>query len=108
MSQQSETIFKINVLRDLREITPNIWILKTQERSRRGVPDLVICLEGFFVAIELKIDGEKPDALQRITLDRIQTAEGVSFWTCPASWSKDLGILCQLVEKRKRLWQQGT
>mgnify|MGYP006391053515 CR=1 FL=1 len=48
-----ETKFQNRVLKDLKKLD-NLWVLKTQEKTRKGVPDLLICANGKFVAIELK------------------------------------------------------
>jgi len=44
--------------------------------GRRGVPDLLICRNGRFIAAEIKPKREKPTRLQMIEIDRIQAAGG--------------------------------
>ncbi len=83
---QNETKFKEKVLRDLKKI-PQCYVLKTQERARKGVPDLLVCLRGKFIAIELKVDGEEPEEIQRVTLEKIQSADGLAFWSTPSRWA---------------------
>lgn len=85
MGEQNETKFKQRVLKDLKTL-PHCWVLKTQERSRRGIPDLLICLRGHFFGIELKSEGKKPDALQEHTLASIRAAQGRAYWTTPSAW----------------------
>jgi hypothetical protein len=92
---QGETKFKEKVIRDLARL-PHCWWLKTQERARRGVPDLFICLNGKFVVIELKVDGEYPTPLQDEVLERIQSANGCAFYTTPTTWSGHLKMLREL------------
>lgn len=89
---QAETKFKEKVIKDL-EALGGCWVLKTQERARRGVPDLVICLRGLFFAIELKVDGEKPTKLQQHVLGEIRNAQGFAFCTTPAQWAEHLTAL---------------
>ncbi len=89
---QRETGFKKLVQRDLKKL-PDCYALKTQERSRRGVPDLLICLRGKFVAIELKDEGEEPTELQAFVIKRIQIAGGYAFWTSPSQWPTHLRLL---------------
>lgn len=93
--QQGETAFKKKVLKDLAGL-PYTYALKTQERGRRGVPDLLICKSGKMVAIELKIDGEEPTPLQEFTLNKIRQAGGVAFSTTPKLWPGHLAILKSL------------
>jgi hypothetical protein len=89
-----ETRFKEKVLKDL-ALIPQTWVLKTQERSRRGVPDLLVCLKGKFVAIELKVDDE-PTMLQAHILKRIHAASGVAFSTTPEEWAAHYAMLKEL------------
>jgi hypothetical protein len=97
MSKKPETIFKEKLLKKLKEV-PNIWVLKTHEIARRGVPDLIICFEGGFYAFELKKDSkESPDPLQTYELNTIsQKAKGVTGTLHPENYKKvltKLGIL---------------
>lgn len=52
----------------------NVWILKTCELVRVGVPDIIICFFGHFVAIELKRKHKprirKPTATERVGMRR--------------------------------------
>lgn len=89
---QGETRFKQRVLKDLEKI-PECYCLKTQERSRRGVPDILLCLKGDFIAIELKVDGERPTKLQDVVLSRIREAGGLAFSTTPSQWAGHLDVL---------------
>ncbi len=89
---QSETAFKNRVLKDLKKLKL-CAVLKTQERSRRGVPDLIICLKGRFLAIELKVNGEKPTPLQDFALKKVHAACGIAFWSDPDKWPGHYDIL---------------
>lgn len=68
---QGETRFKIKALDRLREI-PNSWWVKIQQRSMRGTPDILGCIKGQFVAIELKVGDGRVDKLQEWTLHQIK------------------------------------
>jgi Holliday junction resolvase len=46
--------------------------------GKAGVPDIICCYMGKFVAIECKAKGGKPTALQVRELERIRTANGVA------------------------------
>ena len=84
--------FKEKVLKDLRSVE-QLYVLKTQEMARRGVPDLLICYKGKFIAIELKVDGAKPTKLQDIKLNEIRLAGGLSFSTTPSQWDSHLEMM---------------
>jgi hypothetical protein len=98
MPAKPETKFVKQLRSDLESI-PGVWILKTQERGRRGVPDLIICIKGDFVAIEAKIDGKVPDKLQELTLERIRKSGGLAFYTTPSDWPKYFGMIQKLYAK---------
>lgn len=81
-----ETRFKLRVHKDLKTLR-NKWIHKTQEVSKIGIPDFLLCINGNFVAIELKKDDtEKPSKLQEYNLSQIALASGTSFVACPENW----------------------
>lgn len=98
---QGETIFKRKVLKDLKKL-PRCYVLKTQERSRRGVLDLILCLSGLYVSIELKIPGEKPEPLQDVNIRRVKNAGGIAFWTDPEQWPAHLKLLGELAQQTAR------
>ena len=81
----SEGLFKRRVIQDL-DTLKNCYHLKTQEVGRKGVPDILMCLAGRFVAIELKREGEKPTKLQEYVLQEIQKAGGLAFCATPERW----------------------
>jgi len=44
--------------------------------GRSGVPDIVCCYRGMFVAIECKAGSNKPTALQEAEMDKIRQTQG--------------------------------
>ncbi len=94
MSQQPEGKFKTKVKKDLEEaFGTDIDITATQERARKGVADLVICLKGTSIRNELKVDGEVPTKLQQLKLDRHARAGGLSLSSTPSTWDEHLALL---------------
>ena len=59
---------------------PKSWYYHPIDRVRRGIPDILLILNGQAIAIELKKQGNAPTLLQRHTLLRIQKAGGYAFW----------------------------
>lgn len=56
------------------------YVLNFHGSARRlGVPDLLACVSGKWVAIEVKQPGQKATARQRAEMDRIRRAGGVAF-----------------------------
>ena len=51
----------------------------THGYGRSGVPDIICCIRGYFVAIECKAGTNKPTALQLREIEQIQKARGVAF-----------------------------
>ena len=46
--------------------------------GRSGVPDIICCVKGRFVAIECKANGNKPTELQLRELHKIHKANGIT------------------------------
>lgn len=46
--------------------------------ATRGVSDLIFCVHGLYVAIEVKTDTGKPTKLQEIFLEKIRDAGGIA------------------------------
>ncbi len=92
MAKQRETLFKEKVLKDL-ALLPHTWVFKTQEVSKRGIPDILICCNGHFIALELKVEENTVDPLQCWTLNKITAAGGLALPTYPKTWPRILGIL---------------
>lgn len=61
------------------------WVLKTWSNGiqREGVPDLLVCCEGIFLAVELKAAKGKPSKLQLWNIDQIREAGGVAIVLYP-------------------------
>lgn len=45
-----------------------------------GAPDILVCLGGRFVGIEVKREGKKPTTIQTRRMEQIVEAGGVAFW----------------------------
>ena len=100
MSKQPETRFKERVQKRLREI-PNSWFIKMEAGAVRGIPDIMGCVNGFFVAIELKRSSRaKVDALQTYNLDVIRkVGKGYSYLMYPGNMEVTLAKIMILAKK---------
>jgi len=65
--------------------------------QQAGVPDLMICCNGYFVAVEVKGDRGKPTDLQLHNIEKIKKAGGVAMVLHP----KDFESFKQLIYKLK-------
>ena len=57
------------------------WAVVTIQSSKRGTPDIIACIDGQFVAIEVKSPGKLNTlkAIQKFQLDNITKAGGIAF-----------------------------
>ena len=93
LAKKPETLFKEKVLGLLSEV-PNAWFVKNQGVSTRGLPDICGCINGRFVALELKkSDKEKKDPLQTYVLEQITGAGGLAFYLTPENLDEILGFI---------------
>lgn len=53
--------------------------------SKSGIPDILACVNGKFVAVEVKGDGGKPSELQLLHLKMIEKASGLGYIVAPKS-----------------------
>lgn len=60
--------------------------------TRAGAPDLIACIGGYFVGIELKSETGKPSELQLLNIREIQAANGIAMVLYP----KDFDKFCML------------
>ena len=105
--QKPETIFKQRVLRDLRAL-PYVWAEKIQQQAIRGTPDILACICGVFVAIELKKDAEaRTDKMQDHTLNKIRAAGGRAFVTYPKAWAEHYRELRIFVDQTAEYMQEA-
>ncbi len=93
-----ESIFQKRVLRDLKNL-PHSWILKTQEKTRRGVPDILMCLGSRFVAIELKASEKATvSPLQAYEIALIAHSGGAAYVAYPENWPQILSEIIMLTK----------
>ena len=48
--------------------------------AKAGVPDILACIKGRFVAIEVKKPGNKPSSLQENFINAVNQIGGFAFW----------------------------
>ena len=86
MAEKRETRFKHRIRPQLERL-PYTWFVKVQQAALRGTPDILMCVNGTFVALELKADEKSHiDKLQVYTLKQIERAGGVAIVTYPENW----------------------
>lgn len=77
----------------------NCWYVKyfANNYTKRGIPDLLACVNGYFVAIEVKAENGTPSELQKYNVKKIQEAGGIALILYP----KDFEYFKDLVYKLK-------
>lgn len=54
--------------------------------TKTGVPDILACVNGYFVAIEVKAEHGKPSELQKYNVREINNADGYAVILYPQDW----------------------
>ncbi len=62
--------------------------MAAEDINAHGIPDLILCLKGKFVAIELKNEDGKPSALQLYNIEKIKQSGGQAFILRPSEFEK--------------------
>lgn len=65
------------------------WQVKffANKYTRAGVPDILACINGYFVGIEVKADAGSPTKLQLHSVQQIRKAGGFAFVLYPSGWA---------------------
>ena len=87
MAKKPETIFIENVDKLLvHTFGKGIWLENIQQVSKSGTPDRLLCINGFFVALEVKTDEGAPSKIQLLKLAKIKRAGGLAYIVTPSNW----------------------
>lgn len=71
--------------------------------TKSGVPDILACVNGYFVGIEVKAQNGKPSDLQLYNIRQIRKAGGFAYVVYPSGWESLKDILDDLlIEKFNR------
>lgn len=65
--------------------------------SESGTPDILACVNGYFLAIEVKAPEGKPSELQLAKIEQIRKAGGFAFVAYPSGWFELKGIIDDLL-----------
>ena len=90
------------------------WFVKTWSNGiqRQGIPDLLICCNGYFIGAELKAEHGRPSALQIWNVNEINKSGGFGMILYPDDFEKFKDFIRALnggisyeVAKEKFKWQ---
>lgn len=54
------------------------YTVKVIQANKNGVPDILCCLNGIFIGLEVKTEKGKPSALQLRNIKQIKKASGIA------------------------------
>ena len=70
----------IDSIKKYLDSVPNLFYWKEHggQFGTAGIPDIIVCYKGRFVAFECKKPGRKTTILKKITLNKINKAKGIA------------------------------
>ena len=94
---QREKLYENKIKAYLKSI--GAYFIKTHgdRFSKVGTPDIIACVNGQFVAVEVKAENGKPSELQLYHLDEIWKAGGLAFLLYPKDFENFKKILENLL-----------
>lgn len=95
-----EKTFENKIKKYITEDLPLTWGVKFHggTYSRSGVPDLLYCIGGYFVAIEVKAENGKPSELQKSKIKNIRKSNGIAVIVKPSEFDKLKKLLQAIFE----------
>ena len=76
MTDMRESALQRQIIRYLRERGAYVFKVVGSPLQQRGTPDLLVCWQGKFIALEIKVPGEKATLLQDHEIHKIREAGG--------------------------------
>lgn len=104
-----EKIFENKIKKFLDE--QGCWYVKffANGYTRKGIPDLLCCVNGYFLAIEVKAEKGKATDLQKWNIEKIGFAGGLSFILKPSQFENFKALVNALKDgcpKRIEVWDK--
>lgn len=93
-----EKLFENKIKNELKK--RGIWYVKyfANRMTIAGIPDLLCCVNGHFVALEIKADKGRPSELQKYQIRQIQASGGIAMIVYPDDWDNLLKLLDDLAK----------
>lgn len=85
---KDETRFRVNQVNPFLKKLKSTYFKSIQQISKSGDSDVILCILGYFIALELKAAHGLPSKLQDSKLDDVQAAHGVSLVASPLNWDE--------------------
>ena len=109
MSKKPETLFRERFVSWLKQL-PRTVVFSIQQISIIGTPDLIVCINGKFVALELKSSEDaQVSAVQKYNLERIVSiGGGIALIVAPEGYEKAQVFLSALANGSSLHAPEGT
>lgn len=109
MSKKPETLFRERFVEWLKKL-PNTVVFSIQQVAIIGTADLICCINGKFVAIELKASEDcEASAIQKYNLQRIvNQGKGISLILAPQGLEKAQVFLSAIANGSSPYAPEGT
>lgn len=88
MAKGPESRFRNNVVVPALKLLPNTFFISIQQLSLVGDPDIILCVDGRFIALELKSANGKLKPLQAYKLQKIIESGGLGYKVDPMNWQE--------------------
>lgn len=85
-SRLSESAFQSKVAKFLN--SQDCFWFKVIRANKSGIPDIIVCKNGLFIAIELKKETGFASSIQKVQLKRIKKNKGLSFLLRPSNFEQ--------------------
>lgn len=107
MAKKKETLFKEKVFKWFKELQDQgvrLWYVKVQQVAIGGTPDILMCLYGYFYAIELKKGmSDDSDPRQTHELRKIRLAQGHGLVLCPETFPRFQAEISNRIEMYRQM-----
>ncbi len=79
-----------------------VWWVKyfANRNTKSGIPDILACVNGYFVAIEVKAQTGKPSDLQKYHCRKIREAGGVAVIVYPSGFERLKDLILDMLDDR--------
>jgi Holliday junction resolvase len=99
MASTPEKRVKEKIVKVLKEEGVYYFFPATHGFGRSGVPDIICCVNGYFLAIEVKAGTNKPTALQVREIEAIRRCNGVAVVANDENWDMVRGLVHKMKER---------
>lgn len=101
---KKETKFRTGKVDPFLKTLENCFAISLQQVSLRGDADKILCINGWYVWLELKTDTGKLSKLQEYKASLVRAAGGMDLLARPSNWGE---VKAFLIELNKGIYDQN-